>query len=177
LLDTCFTNTSTLEATFGGVRPQELGMPPVHDKFSPWEVPTINATMNGWHIFEDCLGVCRFNINYYKLIVDALNAATDLRLSIPEAIKTGKRIVNILRVFNIKNGLTHELETPCTRYGSIPIDGPISGIGVMKHWNLIKEIYYRAMEWDPNTGRSLTKTLKYLGLEDLIPDLEGMQES
>ncbi|MFB0507607.1 MAG: aldehyde ferredoxin oxidoreductase family protein [Thermodesulfobacteriota bacterium] len=172
LLDTCFTNTSTLEATFGGVRPEELDMPPVHDRFSPWEVCTINATINGWNIFEDCLGVCRFNMTAYKLVVEAFNAATGFDLSLPEIIKTGKRIVNTLRVFNIRNGLTRDIEIPGTRYGSTPTDGPVEGIGIMKHWNLIRETYYRLMGWDPDTGKPLAKTLRDLGLKDLIQDIE-----
>lgn len=172
LLDSCLTNTSTLEATFAGVMPEALDLPPVNDRFSPWEVSSINATMNGWHIFEDCLGVCRFNIPYPKLVVEAFNAATNFDLSLPEMIKTGKRIVNTLRVFNMKNGLTCDMEVPSIRYGSTPIDGPAIGIGIMKHWNVIREIYYRLMGWDPETGRPLPKTLRDLGVEDLISDLE-----
>jgi aldehyde:ferredoxin oxidoreductase len=171
LVDNCFTNTSTIEATFAGMRPEELDMPPVHDGFSPWEVATINATMNGWHIFEDCLGVCRFNMNYHKLVADAFNAATGFNMSIPEIIKTGKRIVNTLRVFNINNGLTRDMEVPSTRYGSTPTDGPAGGIGIMKHWDLIRETYYRLMGWDQDTGKPLPKTLGDLGLEDLISDI------
>lgn len=174
LLDSCFTNTSTLEATFAGVMPEELDLPPVNDRFSPWEVSAINATMNGWHIFEECLGVCRFNIPYPKLVVEAFNAATNFDLSLREIIKTGKRIVNTLRVFNMKNGLTCDMEVPSIRYGSTPIDGPAIGIGIMKHWNVIREIYYRLMGWDPDTGRPLPKTLRDLGVEDLISDNKGV---
>lgn len=172
LLDTCFTNTSTLEATFAGVRPEELDMPPVYYGFSPWEASTVNATMNGWHIFEDCLGSCRFNMTHYKLVADAFNAATGFNLSLPEIIKTGKRIVNTLRVFNIKNGLTCDMEVPSTRYGSTPTDGPARGIAIMKHWDLIRETYYRLMGWDHDTGKPLPKTLRDLGLEDLIVDIK-----
>jgi aldehyde:ferredoxin oxidoreductase len=154
------------------VRPEELDMPPVHDRFSPWEVCTINATINGWTIFEDCLGVCRFNMTAYKLAAEAFNAATGLNLSLSEIIGTGKRIVNTLRVFNIRNGLTPDIEIPSTRYGSTPTDGPAKGIGIVKHWDLIKEIYYRLMGWDLDTGKPLPRTLRDLGLNDLIPDLE-----
>jgi len=171
LLDTCFTNTSTLEATFAGVRPEELDMPPVADRFSHWEAPAINAMINGWHTFEDCLGVCRFNATDPKLTVDAFNAATHFDFSLTDAIKSGRRIVNTLRVFNCKNGLTPDIEAPCPRYGSTPVDGPAKGIGIMKHWNTIREVYYRLMGWDPETGKPLSKTLKDLGLEDLISDI------
>ena len=170
ILDTCFTNTSTIEATWASLKPEELDMPPIHDQFSPWEVSTLNGMMNGWHIFEDCLGVCRLNINYPKLIVEAFNAATDFNLSIPEIIKVGKRIVNTLRVFNIRNGLTPDVEMPSARYGSAPVDGPATGISIMDNWNLIREIYYRVMGWDPKTGKPLPETLKDLELKDLILD-------
>lgn len=171
LLDTCFTNTSTLEATFAGVRPEELGMPPMYYGFSPWEVSTINAMMNGWHIFEDCLGVCRFNMTAYKLVADAFNATTGFDLSLRELVEIGKRIVNTLRVFNIKNGLTPDMEVPSTRYGSTPMDGPAEGIAIMEHWDLVREIYYRLMGWDLGTGKPLPKTLVELGLENLIGDI------
>lgn len=170
LIDTCFTNTSTIEATFAGVRPEELDMPPVHDRFSPWEVPTTNAMLNGWHIFEDCIGVCRFNLKYPKEVVKAFNAATGLDLSFSEILSIGKRVVNTLRVFNIKNGLIRDVEAPSIRYGSTPINGPAQGIGIKEHWDLISEIYYRLMGWDPNTGKPTPKTLKELDLEDLISD-------
>lgn len=172
MIDTCLTNTSTLEATFAGVRPEELDMPTVRDRFSPWEVPAINAMMNGWHIFEDCLGVCRFNMTSYKLVADAFNAATGFNMSLSEIIETGKRVVNTLRVFNIRNGLTRDMEVPSARYGSTPVDGPAAGIGVMKHWDLIRGIYYRLMGWNPDTGKPTPETLKVLGLEDLISELK-----
>jgi aldehyde:ferredoxin oxidoreductase len=168
MLDTCFTNTSTIEATFAGVWPHELNMPPVHDIFSPWEVPTINALVNGWHIFEDCVGVCRFNLKSPELLVEALNGATNFGLSLSEVTKIGKRIVNTLRVFNLRNGLTRDMEAPSPRYGSTPVDGPAEGIGVMRYWDSIGKIYYRLMGWDPDTGKPTAKTLRDLDLEDLI---------
>ena len=168
LVDSCFTNTSTIEATFGGVMPGELGMPPVYDPFSPWEVATINGMMNGWHISVDCLGACRFNLTDPNLVIDAFNATTNFNLSLPEMIKTGKRIVNTLRVFNIKNGLTCDVEAPSTRYGSTPVNGPAKGKGILQHWNLIREIYYQLMGWNTDSGEPLPATLEDLGLEDLI---------
>lgn len=172
LVDSCFTNTSTIEATYGGVRPHELGMPLVSDPFSPWEVATINGVLNGWHIFEDCLGGCRFNLPDPHLVTEAFNAATNFNFSLSEMIKTGKRIVNTLRVFNMKNGLTCDVEAPSTRYGSTPVNGPAKGKGILEHWNLIREIYYQLMGWNADSGEPLPATLKDLGLEDLISNPE-----
>ncbi len=172
LIDNCFTNTSTIEATFANPMPHELDMSPVRDPFSPWEVAAINASVNGWHIFEDCLGVCRFNTVVPKLVVEAYNAATDYNLSLPDAIKTGKRIVNTFRVYNLKNGLTSDVEIPSTRYGSTPVDGPAAGLGIMKHWEVIRKIYFQLMGWNANTGAPLPSTLRDLELEELVSDIE-----
>jgi aldehyde:ferredoxin oxidoreductase len=170
-LDTCFTNTSTLEATFAGTRPNLLGLPPVYSNFSPWEVPAINARTNGWHMIEDCMGVCRFNMTVPQLVTEAYNAATGAQISLGEIVRRGRRMVNLLRVFNFKNGLTKEMEAPSTRYGSAPVDGPAKGMGLGQHWPLIQEIYYRMMGWDPRTGKPTPETLRELDLADLIPDL------
>ena len=172
VLDNCFTNTSNIEATFAELIPEKLGLPPIHDKFSPWEVSTRNAIMSGWHMFEDCIGMCRFNISDYLLTVEAFNAATGCDLSIPEVLKSGKRIVNILRVYNIMNGLDPKLEFPCTRYGSTPVDGPVKGKGIMEHWDMMREIYYKLMGWDPESGKPFPRTLEELELQELVYDLD-----
>ena len=149
-----------------------MDMPSVQAPFSPWEVPTVNAIQNGWAIIEDCVGACRFNLNYPKLVTDACNAVTNADLTIPDMLAIGKRIVNTLRVFNVKNGLTADMEAPSQRYGSAPVDGPAKGIGILEHWPLIREIYYRAMGWHPETGKPQAETLRNLDLEDLIPYIE-----
>jgi len=164
LTDTCLTNTSTLEATFVGVRPHLMDMPPVHDTFSPWEVPLINAHQNGWATIEDCLGACRFNLNYPKIVVRAYNALTNAGKSLEDMLTIGKRIVNTLRLFNIQNGLTPEMEAPSFRYGSAPVDGPAEGRRILDHWDHIRKIYYQSMGWDRQTGAPLPDTLKALGL-------------
>jgi aldehyde:ferredoxin oxidoreductase len=164
LVDTCMSNTSTLEATFVGVRPHLLGMPSVAGSFSPWEVPLINAVQNGWAIIEDCMGACRFNITHPENVVKAYNLATGSSKNIKDMLKTGKRIVNILRMFNIKNGLTAKIEMPSARYGSAPVDGPAKGISILDNWEHIREIYYNAMGWNPKTGIPTPETLRELDL-------------
>lgn len=168
LLDSCFTNTSTLEATFVGARPHLLNMPAVQAPFSPWEAPLINAMQNGWAIMEDCMGACRFNLTDPKLVVEAYNAVTNADRSLADLIKCGKRIVNILRIFNIRNGLTPNMEVPSQRYGSAPVDGPAKDISIIEHWELIRKIYYQAMGWDTHTGGPLPETLQDLGLGDSV---------
>jgi aldehyde:ferredoxin oxidoreductase len=42
----------------------------------------------------------------------------------------------------------------------------------MKHFHWMKSFYFQVAGWDPATGKPLPHTLKALGLERLIPDLE-----
>ena len=173
MLDTCLTNTSTIEATFGGAHPELLGMPPVADPFSSEEVSTLNAKINGWHQFEDCLGPCRFCTRSSDLTLACLNAATGWELTLEDAMRIGRRIVNQLRVFNFRHGLKAELEAPSPRYGSTPTDGPVSGVGIGPHWKDMVRNYYQLMGWNEKTGLPLPETLKALDLGELIPDLYG----
>jgi aldehyde:ferredoxin oxidoreductase len=104
-----------------------------------------------------------------------LNAATGWELDIPGAMDVGRRIVNQLRVFNLRHGLTKDLEAPSTRYGSSPVDGPIKDLTIMPHWETIRRTYYQHMGWDHETGIPLPETLQRLGLGYLIEDLKALR--
>jgi aldehyde:ferredoxin oxidoreductase len=140
----------------------------VFDKFSPWEVAMINAKENGWLQFVDCLGICAFCCPNRELTVKCTNAVTGWELDLMGAALVGRRIVNLLRVFNFRHGLKPELERPSARYGSTPVDGPVKGRGIGPHFDFMVRSYYEMMGWDPKTGRPLPHTLKSLGLEDVI---------
>jgi aldehyde:ferredoxin oxidoreductase len=117
------------------------------------------------------LGVCRFCTSDFNLTLECLNAITGWDFTIPEAMDVGRRTINQLRVFNFRHGLKKEIEAPSVRYGSTPVDGPAKGIGIMSHWELIRNNYYQRMGWDPETGKPLPETLEKLGLADLVKDL------
>jgi aldehyde:ferredoxin oxidoreductase len=171
LIDTCVSNTGTIETGGPLAKPAVLGLSPVKDRFDPLEMSTQNAKLNGGRQFEDCLGVCRFCTSDFNLTLECLNAITGWDFAIPEAMDVGRRAINQLRVFNFRHGLTKEMEAPSVRYGSTPVDGPVKGIGIMSHWESIRRNYYREMGWDPETGKPLPETLKRLGLADLVKDL------
>ncbi|MFC2058114.1 aldehyde ferredoxin oxidoreductase family protein [Chloroflexota bacterium] len=167
MMDTCFSNTGTIEGAPLSAKPQQLGLTPVQDPFDPIAVSTMNAKVNGRRQFEDSLVVCGFCANDLQLAIDTLNAVTGWNLTISDALTIGKRIVNQLRVFNLRHGLTKEMEAPSLRYGSAPLDGPNKGISVAPHWDFIQRNYYQQMGWDTETGRPLPETLEKLGLEHM----------
>lgn len=167
MLDTCVSATGTIQACARLTPATLLGHPPTGSPFSPWEVAGLNAKVDGWYVFLDCLGICRFLTTDPKLTLDCVKAVTGRELTVSEAMTIGRRIINQLRVFNFRHGLDPALENPSPRYGSAPTDGPAKGMAIEPHFQWMKKFYFELMGWDP-TGKPLPHTLKALGLEKLI---------
>ncbi|HTU02737.1 MAG TPA: aldehyde ferredoxin oxidoreductase C-terminal domain-containing protein, partial [Candidatus Sulfotelmatobacter sp.] len=172
LLDTCVSATGTIQAASRLTSPAYFGQPPVTNPFSPWEVAGVNAKLEGWFVFLDSLPNCRFITINPQLTLDCLNAITDRGFTIPDALHLGRRVITQLRVFNFRHGLDPALEAPSPRYGSMPSDGPAQGKAIAGHLPWMKSFYFELMGWDPATGKPLPHTLKSLGLEKLLSDLE-----
>ena len=168
LFDTCMTNTSTLEAICGPIQPQKVDLEVPTDNFSHEQVSTFNARHNGIGLFQDCTGTCRFAAADPKILLACLNAATGWNRTLEDAFTLGRRIVNLLRVFNLRHGMDIKTERPSARYGSIPVDGPNKGKNIMEKWDWMVKNYYTLMGWDLETGAPLPETLKKLDLSELI---------
>jgi aldehyde:ferredoxin oxidoreductase len=175
MMDTCLGNTGTVEVGGAYLQPEQLGYPAIpqfRTMQDPWQVPVAIALGNGRRQFEDCLCVCRFCYGNLQGTLDILNALTGWEFTKEDTMAVGRRVINQLRVFNFRHGLTKDVEVPSARYGSIPVDGPAKGVDPMRHWNFMRSLYYQTMGWDPKTGKPLPETLGRLGLNHLIRDLE-----
>jgi len=86
-------------------------------------------------------------------------------------MKAGLRGVNILRLFNLRNGITPDLDGPSVRLGSTAMNGPAKGRSILEKWNLMLKEYYETMGWDKE-GKPRFETLRSISLEHLIPDIE-----
>jgi aldehyde:ferredoxin oxidoreductase len=173
MLDTCVSATGTIQSAGRVASPDVFGYPPITNPFSPWEVAAGNAKMEGWFVFIDSLPVCRFITINPNLTMDCVNAVTGRGLTVADALTIGRRAINQLRVFNFRHGLDPILEAPSPRYGSTPTDGPAKGKAIEPYFQWMKSFYFELMGWDPVTGKPLPHTLKALGLEKLIPDLDA----
>jgi aldehyde:ferredoxin oxidoreductase len=170
LLDTSVSNTGTIETS-----PPQAGDPgqvTAKDPFDPDQVTQQVATTKGRMIFEDCLGTCRFctRVTLDK-VIDAVNASTGWDMTYDEAMDVGRRVVNLLRVFNLRHGVSPELDKPSMRYGSTPVDGAAAGKAIGPHFAHMVSYYYELMGWDPQTGKPTPETLAKYGLEDAAKDL------
>ncbi len=163
MFETCVSNTGTIEVA-RTVFPSELGLSGPIDRFSGKDVSTAAAKTNGRMVFEDTLGTCRFctQVPLAKLS-QVLNAATGWEFGAEECLLVGRRVVNLLRVFNIRNGITAEQEIPSARYGSTPTDGPAAGISIAPHWDDMRRDYYDLMAWEKETAKPLPERLRRYG--------------
>ncbi len=173
LIDTCLSNTGTVELSGGFPHPEQVGLTPLpmQDQFNAVAVAVMNAKLNGRRQFEDSLGICFLGAQDLQLLVDALNAATGWDFDIREALDVGLRTINQLRVFNFRHGLHKELEAPSIRYGSVPVDGPAQGKNIMPHWEELRRQYYAQMGWDPETGKPARETLEKYSLGHTVAEL------
>jgi aldehyde:ferredoxin oxidoreductase len=168
MFDTCVSNTGTLEAHMAAPFKQ-LGLSGKFDAFDPEAISTIDAKIKGAMIFEDSMVTCRFNtMTNLELMCRAVNAATGWDIDIDEAMRVGRRAVNLARAFNLLAGIKAELDAPSMRYGSTPLDGLAAGIGIMPHWDKMLKNYYEKMGWDVATGVPLPETLHNLDLDEVI---------
>jgi len=164
MFDTVISNTGTLE-TWGV--PTPLGPTPY------WkDIAEANIHDKGGMIFEDSLVVCRFNSRTnVELLSQALSAVTGWDFSYDEAFTAGRRIVHLLRAFNVKHGIVgKDLDKPSPRYGSTPDSGPSKDKSLLDDWDKMLDAYYTGMGWD-SSGKPLPETLEKYGLGHIAKDL------
>jgi aldehyde:ferredoxin oxidoreductase len=121
----------------------------------------------------DSLEVCKFIVRTVLLkpiwMTRYLQAVTGGDLTEDELMTTGARIVNVERLFNIRQGLTRKDDTLPERFLTEPIpSGPQKG-KVLNLQPMLDE-YYKARGWDLETGRPTKACLMDLGLADMGRD-------
>jgi len=165
MFDTAVSNTGTLEThTLLEGEAARAG--------DPIATSTAVALTKGMMEFDDSLGTCRFNSGLnLPLDAEAVNAVTGWNLSAETAKEIGLRAVNTMKAFNLRAGITRELDYPSERYGSTPVDGPFKGVGIRPHWEAMLESYYKLMGWDSETGKPLPETLRRLSLSRIVKDI------
>ncbi|GIX46245.1 MAG: aldehyde ferredoxin oxidoreductase [Candidatus Tectimicrobiota bacterium] len=177
LLDTCTGSSGTLDSG-PPVRHTEWGLPARFSTFDPEAVARVVGVTRGRRHFEDSLGACIFTTRtYMATLCRALNAVTGWDFTKEEAMRCGRRTAALLRAFNVRCGITPDLERPSKRYGSVPVDGPAKGQDISKHWEHMLDVWYETVGYDRRTGKPLPATLRELGLEHLIPALWGSEEA
>jgi aldehyde:ferredoxin oxidoreductase len=113
--------------------------------------------------FEECLCFCYFQSCAFDTMIKTVNTLTGADYDRGECLKIGRRVVNLLRLFNNREGMTKDDDSFSTRLGQSPVDGPGAGKSLQPNYERIRDAYYRKMGWN-RKGVPTRKTLNELGL-------------
>ncbi|MFC1963411.1 aldehyde ferredoxin oxidoreductase C-terminal domain-containing protein, partial [Chloroflexota bacterium] len=172
ILDVCTSDMGLDTDSSLVIHPANVGLSDDTDPFTPEGASSLLAKVRGRGIVWDSLAVCKFHVEEGgDLVPQLLSAATGWDITSEELRTLGLRIVNLLRAFNMRHGLTSVLDAPSERFGSAPADGPFEGISILPVWDKMLSNYYKLMGWDEDTGRPLPETLKRLGLDSITKNL------
>jgi len=121
----------------------------------------------------DSAGVCQFvygpswQLYGHTELVQMINAVTGWNLSLVEALQVGERRLNMLRAFNMREGIDRaEDKLPRKFFRELTGNGPSKGIKLDEDElqnGLTK--FYRMAGWDEKTGNPTRGKLESLGLE------------
>jgi len=163
--DTCVSESATLQNQLLGLNLIPYGLSNEYDPHSWKDISTIEGKTTGTLTLADSLVICWFTCNgNIPLLCEGLNASTGWDFSFDEALKVGRRAVTLMRMYNLKCGISPDLDAPSSRYGSVPIDGPGKGLSVISHLKEMRTNYYKLMGWNKETGLPLPETLNKLGI-------------
>ena len=177
MLDTCTGSGGTLDSG-PPVLPTEMGQPARINPFDPDAVARMVGGTRGRRQFEDSLGTCIFTTRtLLSVLCRTLSAATGWDFTKDEALLFGRRTAALMRAFNIRCGITPDLERPSKRYGSVPVDGPAQGQDIGAHWEHLLDVWYDTVGYDRRTGKPLPATLEDLGLSHVVADLWDAREA
>ncbi len=144
--------------------PEILGSPVKLDPFDTKDKAQWDKTFQDLTAVVDSSGLCLFNTFAFGIdeIAEYLKAATGIQIDNQELMKTGERIWNLERLFNLKAGLTFRDDTLPERLLKEPVkSGPAKG-RVVELDRMLPE-YYKLRGWN-NEGVPTEEKLKELGL-------------
>ncbi|NPA30440.1 MAG: aldehyde ferredoxin oxidoreductase family protein [Chloroflexi bacterium] len=109
-----------------------------------------------WHLFD------------VQQLADTVSAVTGWDVDIPELLEVGARRLNMMRMFNAREGFTREQDQLPPKLFQPRVGGPTDGVHLTREeieW--AKDVYYRMAGWDEN-GIPTPERLRELGLEWIL---------
>jgi len=147
-----------------------LGMKTI-DRQSGAEKAQNVAIHQDWRTIGNSLVLCAFANVPVETVLDLVNAACGLDWSLDELMRAGERGWNLKRVINNRLGLTRKNDKLPKALLQPYMDHPSGANGFAPDLETMLEAYYKAREWDAETGYPKKEKLISLGLEWLTEDL------
>jgi aldehyde:ferredoxin oxidoreductase len=115
------------------------------------------------------LGLCSFMPWNAKEYGEAVEAATGWEVTLYKLMKAAERGMTMMRLFNLREGLTREDDRLPARLHAPPSDGPLKGVAMdPEALRKSQEMYYQMMGWDKD-GIPTQACLAALDLEWAAP--------
>ncbi|MDM8549225.1 aldehyde ferredoxin oxidoreductase family protein [Desulfobacterales bacterium HSG2] len=120
----------------------------------------------------NCSGMCLFGAMTSALpLVEYLNAVTGWDLSADEYFRTGERILNLRKAFNMREGITpgdHRIHNRAIGKQPLP-KGPLKGVVI--DMEALEETFFETVGWDSHKGGPTPEKMKALEIDSLFPEL------
>jgi len=145
-----------------GYQCPELGITyrpdPLKDVDKGWVKP-----LEEYSMMTNLLGVCLFTVITLAVKastwVEVFNRATGLNFTLGDMLKASERVINLERLFNIREGFTRRDDYLPERFTREPGDG-----AVVEDQDKLLDLFYSIKGWDRN-GVPTKEKLRELGLE------------
>ena len=114
-------------------------------------------------------GVCIFGPDTATFpLVEFMNAVTGWDLSADEYYQTGKRLLNLRKAFNVREGIRPgDSKLSPRAIGNPPLtQGPLKNVSV--DMDTLEKEFFEIMGWDQETGGPTPETLKSMELDQLF---------
>ena len=147
--------------TFGIFRPR-----PKEDFSSPDRI-RLYMYISNWQTVYDCMGMYLFvgNACGPNRVGEIVEKVTGWNTTVWELMKTGERCMNMMRAFNVREGLKREDDRLPPRLHKALASGPLKGARFdPDEFEKAKETYYLMMGWNSQGKPTLAK-LQELGIE------------
>lgn len=117
--------------------------------------------------FAECLIFCYYQTCTMKTMAQTLNCITGTDFNREDCLNVGMRVINLLRMFNKREGMRKDDDCFSSRLAQPPTDGPGKGYSLAPDFEKVKSAYYKAMGWDED-GMPTRETLARLDLNFTI---------
>jgi len=159
------------------VRALNISTPVDRSDLGPAKVRTVYYGMLWWGL-EDCLGLCKFVYMPHSAgvltpnhVVEVVNAVTGWQTSLWELMKVSERAFNLIRAFNVREGITSKEDMLPERFFEELEFGVRKGQRIDRE-EFLKAIklFYEIAGWD-SEGKPTKAKLHELELEWVINEL------
>ena len=125
----------------------------------------------------DLLSTCKWLAGIYTPLhlAELFSAGSGVQTTVEDLFNYARKVRTMERAYEVREGLTSELDTLPNSFFNNPIkDGPWKG-GVLEpdRFEEMRRQYYSLRGWDQNTGIPTEATLKRMALGDVAEDLRA----